>query len=89
VPDQFLKKDKVVNEIWWLDLSIRNPKVDDLKRFMIAPAGAETAGGCFTPDYTTYFINIQHPDADNPAPFNRSVTIAVGPILTKKRKNKK
>lgn len=89
VPEEFLKKDKIVNEIWWLDLSLKNPGVDDLKRFLIAPVGAETTGGYFTADYSTYFLNIQHPDTDNPEPFNRSVTIAVGPILKKKGKNKR
>jgi secreted PhoX family phosphatase len=68
---------KYTNEIWWLDLSIANPTVDDLQRFLVAPAGAETTGGYFTPDYSTYFVNIQHPDADNEPPFNKSVTISI------------
>lgn len=64
-------------EIFYLDLSLANPTVDDLKRFLIGPKGAETTGGYFTPDGKTYFVNIQHPDGNNPAPFNNSTTIAL------------
>jgi secreted PhoX family phosphatase len=66
-----------VNEVWWLDLSIKNPTIDDLQRFMISVAGSETTGGFFTPDYKTYFVNVQHPDPKNAEPFNKSTTIAI------------
>lgn len=67
-----------VNEIYWLDLDKKNPTVDDLKRFAIAPNGAETTGGMFLEnDSRFYFVNIQHPDANNPPPFNRSCTIVI------------
>lgn len=66
-----------VNEIWWLDMSIKNPTINDLKRFLIGPVGCETTGGRFTPDGNTYFVNIQHPDMENAFPFNNSVTIAI------------
>ena len=67
-----------VNEIYWLDLSIKNPTVDDLKRFAIAPNGSETTGGTFISGNSRYyFVNIQHPDANNPAPFNKSCTVVI------------
>lgn len=67
-----------VNEIYWLDLSIKNPTVDDLKRFTIAPNGSETTGGTFiSGDSRYYFVNIQHPDANNPTPFNKSCTVVI------------
>ncbi len=71
------KTGKYTNEIWWLDLSIPNPTIDDLQRFLTAPVGSETTGGYFTPDGSTYFVNIQHPDKGNHPPFNKSVTIAI------------
>ncbi|HEX8549143.1 MAG TPA: alkaline phosphatase PhoX [Cytophagaceae bacterium] len=70
-------KGKFINEIWWLDLDIKNPKVEDLDRFVIGPSGAETTGGTFSPDGKTYFVNIQHPDINNKPPFNRSFTVAI------------
>jgi secreted PhoX family phosphatase len=67
-----------VNEIYWLDLSIKNPTVDDLQRFAIAPNGSETTGGAFiTGNPRFYFINIQHPDSINSAPFNKSCTLVI------------
>lgn len=73
-----LKKELYINEIYWLDLSIPNPAIDDLKRFLIAPAGAETTGGEFIQGNSRFFfVNIQHPDSSNPEPFNKSCTIVV------------
>ena len=73
-----LAENLFVNEIFWLDLSIQNPTVDDLKRFLIAPNGAETTGGAFIDgDSRFYFINIQHPYSNNPPPFNQSCTIVI------------
>ncbi|MCS6822831.1 MAG: PhoX family protein [Cytophagaceae bacterium] len=71
------QKNIYTNEIWWLDLSVQNPTIDDLQRFLIAPAGAETTGGYFTPDGKTYFVNIQHPDDNNSYPFDKSLTLAI------------
>jgi len=34
----------------------------DLRRFFVGPNGCEVTGLAFTPDYTTLFLNIQHPD---------------------------
>lgn len=68
---------KAVSEIYYVDLSIQNPTVDDLHRFVIGPFGAETTGGVFTPDGNTYFVNIQHPSSTNVFPFNNSTTIAI------------
>ncbi|MBP6731508.1 MAG: DUF839 domain-containing protein [Chitinophagales bacterium] len=65
------------NEVYFLDLSIANPKMEDLQRFMMAPEGCETTGNMFTPDGKTYFVSIQHPSATNPAPFNKSCVIAI------------
>lgn len=65
------------NELYALDLGIKNPTIDDLHRVAMGPKGCETTGGIFTPDGKTYFLNIMHPWPRNPAPFNRSVTIAI------------
>jgi secreted PhoX family phosphatase len=70
-------KNETYNEVYFLDLSIPNPTLEDLKRFMVAPEGCETTGNMFTPDGKTYFVSIQHPSTTNPAPFNKSSVIAV------------
>lgn len=77
VSPQAASAKRAINEIWWLDLSIKNPTTDHLQRFMIAPANAETTGGYFTPDFKNYFVNIQHPSLKNAAPWNKSCTIVV------------
>lgn len=64
------------NEIYFLDMSIPSPTVDDLMRFCIAPVGSETTGVIFLPD-GSMVMNIQHPKAGNAEPFNRSVTVLV------------
>ncbi|WP_419810504.1 PhoX family protein [Bacterioplanoides sp.] len=33
----------------------------ELKRFFVGPNGCEVTGLAFTPDYTSFFVNIQHP----------------------------
>lgn len=70
-------KGETYNEVYFLDLSIQNPTLEDLKRFMVAPEGCETTGNYFTPDGKTYFVSIQHPSSTNPAPFNKSCVIAI------------
>ena len=65
------------NELYFLDMSINNPSVDDLMRFAIAPKNAETTGVVFTPDGKHMIVNIQHPSYRNPAPFNKSCTIII------------
>lgn len=67
----------IVNEVYMLDLSIENPVIDDLTHVATLPFGSEPTGPAFTKDFKTFFINIQHPDISNPAPFNKSVTIAI------------
>ncbi|MCX7743787.1 MAG: PhoX family protein [Flavobacteriales bacterium] len=67
----------IINEIYFLDLTLKNPTRNDLLRFAVAPRGCETTGSYFTPDGKTYFVNIQHPDKENPVPFNKSTTIAI------------
>jgi secreted PhoX family phosphatase len=66
-----------INEIFCLDLSLQNPTVDDLHKLAVGPDGCETTGGRFTPDGSTYFVNVQHPATENKFPFNNSTTIAV------------
>ena len=65
------------NEVYFLDMSIKNPTVKDLLRFAVAPYGSETTGVIFTPDGKSMIMNIQHPDRSNPAPFNKSCTIII------------
>lgn len=65
------------NEVYVLNLRLENPRVDDLNRLLVAPPGAETTGSCFTPDYQHLFINLQHPDPENPRPFWLDTTIVL------------
>lgn len=77
-PAHFANK---LNEIYLLDVTSDEPgkvyHVGELKRFIAGPSGCETTGGRFTPDGTTYIVNIQHPSSSNTPPFNHSVTVAI------------
>lgn len=78
-PAQF---SSVLNEVYIVEVTNDAPgktySVDtDLGRFLVGPKDCETTGGRFTPDGSTYFVNIQHPAADNEYPFNHSTTLAV------------
>lgn len=64
------------NEVYFLDMSIENPTVNDLLRFAVAPKGAETTGVIFLPN-GDMIMNVQHPKASNPAPFNKSCTVLI------------
>lgn len=64
------------NEVYFLDMAIENPTVDDLMRFAITPKGAEGTGVIFLPD-GSMILNIMHPAKTNPAPFNRSCTVLI------------
>jgi secreted PhoX family phosphatase len=64
-------------EMYAINLSVQNPTVNDIKRFSVFPKGSEVTGGTFTPDYGTLFVNVQHPNSSNPAPYNLSVTVSV------------
>jgi hypothetical protein len=64
-------------ELWFLDMAITNPTVDDLIRISVVPKGAEVTGAMATPDGQTLLVNSQHPSSDNPYPFNNSLTYAI------------
>ncbi|WP_043421823.1 PhoX family protein [Cupriavidus basilensis] len=51
----------------------------ECKRFLVGPHGCEITGIAYTPDLTTFFINIQHPTNQWPDPSKpaRSSTIVV------------
>ena len=73
-------------EAFFLDLSIQNPTLDDLRPFVAGPPNAELTGTVSTPDGKTIFINIQHPytnSATGPAsstnipPYTHDMTVAI------------
>jgi len=73
----------VKNELFLLDLNAQGIGPNNtyspaqLQRVLIVPYGAETTGGCWSPDFKTYFLNIQHPNAGNQPPYNFDTTIAI------------
>ncbi len=77
VSEEALSKGFGINEIYFLNANLKNPTVDDLKRFLVAPKGSETTGTYFTPDGKNMFLSIQHPDTTNPEPFNKSCVIVI------------
>jgi uncharacterized protein len=73
-------------EAFFLDLSIANPTLNDLRPFISGAQAGELTGSVSTPDGKTVFINSQHPYTDatkgpissnNNPPFNNDMTIAV------------
>jgi secreted PhoX family phosphatase len=77
VPAHTEAKKRYYNELYFLDLSIENPTVDDLMRFAVGPKFAEFTGGIMSPDGSTLFLNIQHPFRTSDAPYQQSVTVAI------------
>lgn len=65
------------NQLWALDLAIKDPNVEDLQLLFKAPRGSEITGNQVTPDGQSLFLNIQHPLTTNEPPFNRSTTIVM------------
>lgn len=64
-------------EVFLLDLSVSDPTLDDLKRIVVTPIGAEVTGATGTPDGKTLLVNSQHPSTNNPYPYNHSITLAI------------
>lgn len=72
-------------ENYCIDLSIPNPTVNDAKRFLICPVGGEATGIWYTPDYETYFVNIQHPTSSDFFPFSKATTLAINATNVKSK----
>lgn len=67
-------------EMFFLDLTIENPTVEDLQRITAVPNGAEVTGGVAFPNGKTILLNSQHPDINtdvNNYPYNHSLTVAI------------
>jgi secreted PhoX family phosphatase len=62
-------------EIYVLDMSKANPTLDDLRRLLITPNGAEVTGAIPTPDGKAMFVNSQHPSAGNTGDYGNSCTM--------------
>ena len=62
------------NSMYYID-----QKTGQSKRFLVGPLGCEITGIAYTPDLTTFFINIQHPTAAWPTAgmVPRSSTVVV------------
>jgi secreted PhoX family phosphatase len=56
-----------------------DPATGVSKRFLVGPVGCELTGIAYTPDLTTFFVNIQHPTQAWPVPGQvpRSSTLAI------------
>lgn len=63
-------------ELYLLPVSNMNATTDDLVRITAIPAGAEITGAIQIDD-NTILVNSQHPNADNPFPYNHSLTMAI------------
>ncbi|MBX2893148.1 MAG: DUF839 domain-containing protein [Saprospiraceae bacterium] len=67
----------IICEAFLLDLSIQNPTLNDLIRLTATPVGAEITGAIQTSDGKSILINSQHPNTNNPFPYNHSLTFAI------------
>ena len=76
MPAEYSSSSQTQCEMWLLDLSIVEPKIDDLQRLTACPPGAEITGACVI-DEKTILFNIQHPHSSNTYPYNNSMTIAL------------
>lgn len=64
-------------ELWMLDMTIKNPTINDLVRVAATPKGAEVTGIIASADGKTIFFNSQHPAPTHPYPYNHSLTMAI------------
>ena len=64
-------------ELYLLNLAIENPTHEDLIRLTAVPRGAEVTGAIATPDGKSLLVNSQHPNNENPYPWNHSLTFAI------------
>jgi secreted PhoX family phosphatase len=63
-------------ELYLLSTEIMDATIDDLVRISAIPAGAEITGAIqVSPN--TILVNAQHPNANNPFPYNHSLTMAI------------
>lgn len=65
------------SEVYLVNMKLKHATPDDLIRIAVIPAGAEPTGPCWSPDFSTLFLNIQHPAKGNAEPFNKATTIAI------------
>ena len=63
-------------ELYLLSVNAKDANVDDLVRVTAIPKGAEITGAIQISD-NTILVNSQHPNQNNPFPFNHSVTMAI------------
>jgi len=63
-------------EMYLLDMDDA-PTVNNLKRISVVPDGAEVTGAVATADGKSIIVNVQHPKADLPFPWNNSLTYAI------------
>jgi len=63
-------------ELYLLSADAVNADVNDLTRITAIPAGAEITGAIQIDD-NTVLVNSQHPNANNPFPYNHSLTLAI------------
>lgn len=77
VPAENQSSGNEVCEMYMLDMTKKNPTINDLVRIAATPRGAEITGVIASPDGKTLFFNSQHPGAANAYPYNHSLTIAV------------
>lgn len=71
-------------ELFLLSTEYMDATLDDLIRITAVPAGAEITGAIQV-DNNTILVNAQHPNANNPFPFNHSLTMAIHGFADLKR----
>ncbi len=65
-----------INEVYRIPVT-ENCSLNDIDRLLVAPKGAESTGILLSPDKKSLFLNIQHPQKTNNAPFDKSCTIVI------------
>ncbi|MBB3102937.1 PhoX family protein [Azomonas macrocytogenes] len=60
-----------------------DPKTREVRRFLVGPRGCEITGITWTPDYTSMWINIQHPKLSYPASDGKTRPRSTTVLITK------
>ena len=67
IQTDYYDNDPVMQHMGCNQMLCANPATREVKRFLVGPRGCEITGITWSPDYTSMWVNIQHPGISYPA----------------------
>lgn len=72
---------KIYLEVYMIPIIDGTADRTGVRRLTVGPEGCEQTGVAFTPDKKTMFLTVQHPDPNNPPPYNHTTVVAITGIF--------